>query len=139
MGTPGVTAVTAAIRFRNDATGTIIGVCDIDFKLPLYELTFAFEHGRLSMRDLDGDLELLDYRTGQHELYALPRDVSRWDQYRASFGRAINAYLASIRAGQAPPVPGLAGLRELQFEAAIKRSIAQGAPVALDEAFPLDV
>ena len=50
---------------------------------------------------------------------------------------SINAYLDSIRAGDPPPVPGLAGLRELQFEAAIKRSIAQGAPVVLDEVFPL--
>ena len=139
MGVDGVTAVTAAVRMQNDATGTIIGNCDMDFKLPLYELTFAFEHGRLSMRDLDGDLELLDYRTGRHEVHALPRDVSRWDQYRSSFGKSINAYLASIRAGDPPPVPGLAGLRELQFEAGIKRSIAQGVPVVLDEAFPLNL
>ena len=91
------------------------------------------------MRDLDGDLELLDYRTGQHEQYALARDVSRWDQYRASFGKSINAYLASIRAGDPPPVPGMAGLQELQFEAAIKRSVAQNRPVVLTEDFPLDL
>ena len=138
MGSENVTAVTAAVRLANDATGTIVGTCDIDFKLPLYELTFAYEHGRIRMRDLDGDMEVLDYRTGKHEIFALPRDVSRWDQYRASFGHSINAYLASIRAGDPPPVPGLAGLRELQFEAAIKRSIAQGAPVVLDEAFPIE-
>ena len=69
----------------------------------------------------------------------LPRDVSRWDQYRASFGKSINAYLASIRAGDPPTVPGIAGLRELQFEAAIKRSIAQGAPVDPDVDFPLQL
>lgn len=139
MGVDGVRAVTAAVRLQNDATGTIIGACDIDFKLPLYELTFAFEHGRLSMRDLDGDLELLDYRSGHHELHALARDVSRWDQYRSSFGKAINAYLASIRTGDAPPVPGMAGLQELQFEAGIQRSIAQAAPVVLDQVFPMNL
>jgi len=138
MGSEDVANVTAALRMQNDATGTIIGTCAIDFKLPLYELTLAFERGRISMRDLDGDLELIDYASGRHIVHALRRDVSRWDQYRASFGKAINAYLASVRAGAPPPVPGLAGLRELQFEAALKRSIAQGQPVVLDTAFPLE-
>lgn len=129
--------VSAALHFANDATGTIIGTCGLDFKLPLYELTFAFERGRIHLRDLDGDLELIDYATGQHEIHALSRNVSRWDQYRASFGKAINAYLATVRENTPPPVPGLAGLRELQFEAAIKRSIGQGKPVLVTEEFPL--
>ncbi|MCX6044468.1 MAG: Gfo/Idh/MocA family oxidoreductase, partial [Chloroflexi bacterium] len=86
MGAEGVANVTAAVRMQNDAIGTIIGTCAIDFKLPLYELTLVFERGRITMRDLDGDLELLDYTTGRHTGHALSRDVSRWDQYRASFG-----------------------------------------------------
>jgi predicted dehydrogenase len=138
MGSEDVANVTAALRMQNDATGTIIGTCAMDFKLPLYELTLAFERGRISMRDLDGDLEFVDYASGQHIVHALRRDVSRWDQYRASFGKAINAYLASIRSDAPPPVPGLAGLRELQFEAALKRSITSGQVVELDAAFPLD-
>ena len=68
----------------------------------------------------------------------LPYDISRWDQYRASFGKALNAYLDSVRDGGPPPVPGLAGLQELQFEAGIKRAIASGATVALAEAFALE-
>ena len=44
--------VTVAARLANDATGTLIGTSAIDLKLPLYELTFAYEHGRISMRDL---------------------------------------------------------------------------------------
>jgi predicted dehydrogenase len=139
MGSPQVADVTAAVRMENDATGMIIGTCHIDFKLPLYELTIAFERGRISMRDLDGDLEMIDYASGRHVIHALSRDVSRWDQYRASFGKAIAAYLATIREGAPPPVPGVAGLRELQFEAAIKRSIRQDKPVILDESFPLDL
>jgi predicted dehydrogenase len=138
MGSEGVHNVTVAAAMQNDATGTLIGTCAIAFKLPLYELTFAFERGRIHLRDLDGDMEVIDYRSGRHEVHALPRDVSRWDQYRASFGKAINAYLESVRAAAPPPVPGMAGLRELQFEAGIKRAIATGAPVKLDEVFPLD-
>jgi len=131
--------VTAALRTKGDATGTIIGTCGIDFRLPLFELTIAFEGGRILMRDLDGDMEVIDYATRRHEVHAISRDVSRWDQYRASFGKSINAYLRSIRAGTPPPVPGVAGLRELQFEAAIKRSIAQGRPVAVAKEFPIDL
>jgi len=138
MGSENVTNVTAAVRMQNDAVGTIIGTCAIDFALPLYELTLAFERGRISMRDLDGDLELIDYATGRHTVHALSRNISRWDQYRASFGKAINAYLDTVRTGAPPPVRGVAGLRELQFEAALKRSIAQGKPVALEETFPIE-
>jgi predicted dehydrogenase len=130
--------VTAAVRLHNNATGTILGTCGLDFKLPLYELTLAFEGGRLHMRDLDGDMEVMDYASGRHTLHALSRDVSRWDQYRASFGKAVNAYLATVRTGTPPPVPGIAGLRELQFEAALKRSIAQAQPVVVEAAFPLN-
>jgi predicted dehydrogenase len=138
MGSEDVQGLTAAVRMTNQAVGSITGTCGMNWKMPLYELTFAYEHGRISMRDLDGEMEVLDYRSGRHELHALPRDVSRWDQYRASFGKSLNAYLESIRRDEAPPVPGWAGLRELQFEAAIKRSIASGAPVVLEEHFPLE-
>jgi len=137
MGSDNVRNVTAAVQLANGAIGTIIGSCALDFTLPLYELTLCFERGRLAMRDLDGDLELIDYANERHAIHALSRNISRWDQYRASFGKAINAYLASIRQGAPPPVPGLAGLQELQFEAALKRSIAQGRPVAVAEAFPI--
>lgn len=129
--------VTVAARSQGDATGTIIGTCGIDFKLPLYELTLAYEGGRIHMRDLDGDMEAVDHATRRHEVHRLSRDVSRWDQYKASFGKSVNAYLDAIAAGNPPPVPGIAGLRELQFEAAIKRSIARGRPVAPDDEFPM--
>jgi predicted dehydrogenase len=129
--------VTAAVQLANGATGTLIGTCGIDFNLPLYELTLCFERGRIAMRDLDGDLEFIEYATGQHTVHALSRNVSRWDQYRASFGKAINAYLDSIVQGAPPPVPGLAGLQELQFEAALKRSLAEARPVAVAVELPI--
>ena len=72
------------------------------------------------------------------ERHNLPYDISRWDQYRASFGKAINAYLDSVRDGVPPPIPGLAGLQELQFEAGIKRAIASGATVDLGEEFAIE-
>jgi hypothetical protein len=43
----------------------------------------------------------------------------------------------SLRDGLPPPVPGLAGLQELQVEAAIKRSISLRRPVDLPTELPL--
>jgi predicted dehydrogenase len=129
--------VAAVLRLENGAIGTIIGTAGMQWQHPLYELVFTFEKGRLHLRDLDGDLEILD---GAHELQetrSLARGVSRWDQYKASFKKALGAYLDSLRAGTPPPVPGIDGLRELQVEAALRRSMATRRPVLLNEEFPL--
>lgn len=129
--------VTAAFS-AGGASGTIIGTAVIDRGFPLFELMFSYEGGRLTFRGLDGDMELLDYRGARHETFALTRDRSRWDLYRFSFDKALDAYLTSVREGREPPVPGLAGLQELQFEAAMKRSIRLRRAVRVQEEFPLD-
>ena len=82
-------------------------------------------------------MEVLDSGSAQHEVHAIARDRSRWDQYNASFAKSTIAYLESLRQGQPPPVPGVARLQELQVEAAIKRSIAQNRPVDLVAELPL--
>ena len=129
--------VTAAFRMENGATGTIIGTAGIKWQHPLYELVLTFENGRLHMRDLDGNLEVLDGRAQHHETYSLVRHTSRWDQYNESFKKSLAAYLDSLRNGSTPPVPGIDGLRELQVEAALKRSIAERRPVQVQQEFPL--
>jgi len=129
--------VTAAFRTEGDATGTLIGTSGMHWGFPLFELIFNFEGGRVHFRGLDGDMEVLDGASGRHELYSISRDHSRWDQYGASFKKSINAYLASVREGRPPPVPGIAGLQELQVEAGIKRSIKESRPVVLGDEFPL--
>lgn len=129
--------VAAAFITEGGATGTILGTSGVSFNFPLFELLFGFEGGRFTFRGLDGDMELLDYGTNHHQTYGLTRHTSQWDQYNRSFEQATGAYLDSIRAGVEPPVPGIAGLRELQFEAALKRSIRLRQPVRVQEAFPL--
>ena len=131
--------VCAAFRTEGDAAGTIVGTCGTDFQFPLFELTLSFENGRLSTRGLDGDLEILDYSGKHHELHRIVRQTSRWDQYRDSFAKSVDAYLDSVRQGAPPPVPGLAGLQELQFEAALRRSIAEKRPVDLAAEFPTEL
>jgi predicted dehydrogenase len=130
--------VTAALRMKSGATGTLIGTTGMKWHQPLYELIFTFENGRIHMRDLDGTLEILDGSAQSHESISLVRHTSRWDQYRASFQKALAAYLETLRNKQPPPVPGIDGLRELQVEAALKRSITLRRPVLIQEEFPID-
>jgi hypothetical protein len=49
----------------------------------------------------------------------------------------LAAYLDTIRRNEPPPVPGMAGLEELQFEVALRRSIEQKRPVDVQGEFPL--
>ena len=133
------TDLCAAIIFESGAAGTIQGSWAPDFGFPLFELILHFERGRMHMRGLDGDLEVLDYgaKPNRHETFALTRNTSRWEQYAASFGKSIRAYVESLRNNVAPPIPGNAGLRELQFEAALRRSVRAGRPAAVQDEFPL--
>jgi predicted dehydrogenase len=130
--------VAASFMIGNHATGVLLGTSGINWNFPLYELTVNFEGGRIHFRDLDQDMEVLDYRDNVYELFSPSRDESRWTKYNQSFDKAVDAYLASIREGTPPPVPGIAGLLELQFEASLKKSIAERRPVILSEEFPTD-
>jgi len=129
----------AAFVFENDATGTILGTQGMSFDFTLFEITLSFEGGRMRLRGLDCEMDVLDYSGNRLESSVITQNSSRWDTYGASFGKAVGAYLDTIRAGGPPPVPGLAGLQELQFEAALKRSAREKRPVAVQEEFALDL
>jgi predicted dehydrogenase len=131
------TDVVAAFRMETGATGTILGSAGMSWRHPLYELVLTFEHGRLHLRDLEGTLEILDGKSDYHETRSLSRHTSRWKQYEESFGHSLTAYLNSLRNGAPAPIPGLDGLMELQFEAALKRSISERRPVDLPKEYPL--
>ncbi|HWA24253.1 MAG TPA: Gfo/Idh/MocA family oxidoreductase [Lacunisphaera sp.] len=129
--------VTAAFVTADGAAGTLIGTAGMKWQHPLFELVFTFEHGRIHLRDLDGAMEILDGRRQRHETVAVVRDASRWASYDESFRQAVGAYLESLRKRIAPPVPGRDGLRELQVEAALRRSIRERRPINLAREFPL--
>ena len=133
----GAVDVSGAFRLESGATGTILGTSGTKFDHSLYELHFSFERGSLHFSDLDGSLEIYDHAIRYKETHNLIGNHSRWDQYRASFEKSLAVYLDSIRQSTPPPVPGLAGLEELQFEAALRRSIAQQRPVQVQEELPL--
>jgi predicted dehydrogenase len=128
----------ASFLIGNQATGVLLGTSGINWNFPLFELTVNFEGGRIHFRDLDQDMEVLDYRSQVHEIFSPSRGESRWTKYDESFEKSVDAYLASIRKGAPPPVPGMAGLLELQFEASLKKSIAERRPVLPSEEFPID-
>ena len=130
--------IAASFLIGKQATGVLLGTSGISWNLPLFELTINFENGRIHFRDLDQDMEMLDYRRNIHELFSPSRDESRWTKYNESFEKSVDAYLDSIRAGAPPPVPGIAGLLELQFEASLKKSIAEHRPVLPLDEFPIN-
>ncbi len=129
--------VMAAFRMENGATGTILGTAGMKWQHPLYELVLTFDRGRLHLRDLDGTLEILDGREDFVETRSLTRHTSRWKQYEESFACSLASYLDSLRIGTPPPVPGRDGLAELQFEAALKRSVAERRAVDVQKEYPL--
>ena len=132
------TDIAASFLIGDHATGVLLGTSGVSWNLPLFELTINFENGRIHFRDLDQDMEVLDYRQNVHELFSQSRDESRWAKYNQSFEKSVDAYLDSVREGAPPPVPGIAGLLELQFEASLKKSIAERRPVLPLEEFPID-
>jgi predicted dehydrogenase len=132
------TDVAASFLIGDNATGVLLGTSGINWNLPLFELTVNYEGGRIHFRDLDQDMEVLDYHHNVHELFSPSRAESRWTKYNESFEKSVDAYLASVRNGTPPPVPGIAGLLELQFEASLKKSIAERRPVLPSEEFPTD-
>ncbi len=131
--------VCAAFRFDYGAVGTILGTSAMSFKLPLFHMIFNYKDGRILFRGLDGQMEVMDYRSNTTETFSSSEDYDRWEQYRASFVKAVDAYLNSIRRNRAAPVEGIAGLEELQFEAAMRRSISRNKPVNLKQEFPLEL
>lgn len=130
--------VVASFLIGEDATGTILGTSAINWHFPLFELIISFERGRIHFRGLDQDMEILDYSDNIHEIHYPSRETSRWNKYNESFEKSVDAYLESIRNGSPPPVPGIAGLLELQFEAGLRKSIAERRPVVLSEEFPTE-
>jgi predicted dehydrogenase len=131
--------VGGTFRLTNGATGTIIGTRGTDFDFPLYQVILNFEQGMIRFSDLDGPMEIFDKTTRYRETYALMGNHSRWDQYKASFEKSLAAYLDSIRLSEPPPVPGMTGLEELQFEVALRRSIEQERPVNVQDEFSLEI
>ena len=129
--------IAGSFILENGASGTILGTNGTEFDLPLYHMIFNFEHGSIKLNDLDGPMEVLDNSDRYSETYKLIGNNSRWDQYDASFGKSLSAYLDSIRKEEKAPVPGEAGLEELQFEVALRRSAEQVRPVNVQEEFPL--
>ncbi|MFH1024688.1 MAG: Gfo/Idh/MocA family oxidoreductase [Planctomycetota bacterium] len=133
----GAVDVAGSFLLLNGAVGTILGTGGSHFDFPLYDVIFNFERGNIRFSDLDGPVDIFDHATRYRESHTLTGNRSRWDQYQASFHKSLAAYLDSIRHGAPPPVRGLAGLEELQFEAALRRSIAQKRPVDVQQEFPL--
>ena len=131
--------VSGSFCLENGATGTILGTNGFKSDFPLYQIILNFEQGTIRFSDLDGSMDVFDKTTRYCETHTLMGNHSRWEQYGGSFVKSLTAYLDSIRQNQPPPVPGIAGLEELQFEVALRRSIEQKRPVDVQSEFPVEM
>lgn len=129
----------AAFTLRNGGCGTIVGTAGPAFELPLYRAVLQFERGTVSFSDLDVSLQIDLPVEAYQESFTLGANRSRWDQYSASFEKSLAACLDSIRSDSPARVSGMDGLRELQFEAALRRSAATGRRVNLEREFPISL
>ena len=107
-----------------EVSGTLFATHRMAWQHPLFELAISYERDRVLIRDLYGQIEVFESCRPGSEVISAPRDVSRWERYRASFAASLDGYFAFIAANGRPPLTGRDGLRELQVEAAIRRSIA---------------
>jgi predicted dehydrogenase len=128
--------VAVSFTFRNGGAGTIVGTAGTKTIYPFFELCLSFANGRITFRGLDGDMETARLRQERARVLRHQPPVVPLGLYNQSFGKSANAYLDAVAKGNPPPVPGLAGLRELQFEAAMRKSIRTGLPVTPDTDFP---
>ena len=118
-----------AFFLENGGTGTILGTSATNFSMSLYYVVLNFEKAIVTFEDLDSEMSIYETGTQYRETFRLFGNFSRWQQYTASFAKALEAYLAAIDNGEKPPVTGADGVIELQFEAALRRSAARGCPV----------
>ncbi|OQA88241.1 MAG: putative oxidoreductase YcjS [Lentisphaerae bacterium ADurb.Bin242] len=128
----------AAFELENGAAGTILGTSASSFFARLYVCTMNFEGGLIEFSDLDANLSIQMKNSCYTENYSLSPSVSRSNQYSDSFGKSLDAYLDSIIRSAPPPVTGMNGLEELQFEAGLRRSAALKRAVDVQREFPLN-
>ncbi|GAA3640032.1 hypothetical protein GCM10022200_24480 [Microbacterium awajiense] len=129
---------TRSVSFRavSGAVGSALGSALRDWEDDLLDISFSFDGGHLRWRDLDAESSMFEAASGRRTVTVLPGP--REARYSASFTASLTAYLAAVRTNAPPPVGVDAGLRELQMEASISRSIREHRAVRVQEEFPLD-
>lgn len=108
--------VALAVRFENDAVGTMLGSYDSSYAYPDSQLIEVNgTHGRAVIRDTVRELELSRagddvarvWRAGYFD------DEARY--FAGTFDRHVDALLTALRDGSTPPVHASAGRRALQL------------------------
>lgn len=130
---------TRAVSFTtvSGVVGTLSGTARRAWDDELFSIAFLGERGHVQVSDLDVATESFVAATGRRTTTRLGAAVSRDRTYAASFVASVAAYLDAVGRGEPAPVGLDAGLRELQVEAAIARSISTGRAVHVQSEFPL--
>lgn len=119
------------------AVGTLSGSSRRAWSDELFSLAFMSEAGHVQFSDLDVGTNSFDADSGRLTTTRLGADASRRDTYARSFVASLSAYLDAVRHSAPAPVGIEAGLRELQVEAAIARSIKEQRPIDVQQELPI--
>lgn len=142
-GSPPAEAVTPprsiAFTTATGVSGTLSGSASRSWEDDLLRIVVYFEGGHIEVRDLDVAADTYVTSFDTHDRIERDRRLDRWPRYAASFRASLSAYLDAVRRGESAPVGVAAGLRELQFEAAVARSVSAGRAVDLELEFGLEL
>ena len=125
-------------RFANGALSTIYGTRFVDLRQQMLRVEIAGSSGRLvadniTTTNVVGTLRHFRFagdasdpaRSPQGAEISLPLDEGAQPDFQLAFDRSITAFVEAVAAGREPPVTGDDGLRVLEIESAIVRSMRE--------------
>jgi predicted dehydrogenase len=127
------TTVVLALEFADGAVGSLVGSYDSSYAYPLtHYLELNGTIGRALIEDTVKRLTIQQVGDETRHVWEAGyfNDVDR--EFHRTFDRHVDALLAALRAGEAPPVPASAGRRALELALASIRSFESGTRVATE-------
>jgi predicted dehydrogenase len=127
------TTVALALEFADGAVGSLVGSYDSSYAYPLtHYLELNGTIGRALIEDTVKRLTIQQVGDETRHVWEAGyfNDIDR--EFHRTFDRHVDALLAALRAGQAPPVPASAGRRALELALASIQSFESGRRVATE-------
>ncbi|MDQ6796203.1 MAG: Gfo/Idh/MocA family oxidoreductase [Chloroflexota bacterium] len=128
----GHSTVAIALRFANDAAGTLLGSYDSSYAYPdTHRLEIGGTLGRIVVRDTVRSFEFQATGNELREVWEAGyfNDLGR--MFHRTLDRHLDAVLAALRAGGPPPVHARAGRRALELAYASIESFQSGRRITL--------
>jgi predicted dehydrogenase len=126
--------IAIALTFESGAVGTMLGSYDSSYAYPDSQLVEVNgTAGRLAIHDTVRELEISRAGDAERRVWTAGYFDDEARGFHRTFDRHVDALLAALREGAAPPVPATAGRRALQLAHAAIRSFDEGRRIAVDD------